>query len=253
MVPGSKAKFERRFTPADNVQMWPRYAYQSTTLLISGSAVGLAAHFRSSALRKDSNNDRTQWPKTRPVIASRPTEASHEQREDTRGVHSVEDTLNSRDEDVSLFEDDDSAAWANFSSRFTTARKSITAIPWSKLGDKIADQMLPEWAQALPDYVSKLQREMEMGPESLAEEVWQDAQDPDLHPHIQSNARVRISQDLCTDELAFLSRRKRYTTHALAKYLDLPEDEIDPLDVPTIAVCGSGGGLRALVRFPWTI
>lgn len=39
----------------------------------------------------------------------------------------------------------------------------------------------------------------------------------------------------------------RYTARALAKYLEIPEADVDPRDVPTIAVCGSGGGLRALV------
>ena len=39
----------------------------------------------------------------------------------------------------------------------------------------------------------------------------------------------------------------RYTARALAKYLDIPEQDIDPEDVPTVAMCGSGGGLRALV------
>ena len=82
---------------------------------------------------------------------------------------------------------------------------------------------------------------------SLAEEIWREAQDQDIHPEIALNARVRISRELCSDELAFVRRRKKYTTRALAKYLDIPEAEVDPEDVPTIAVCGSGGGLRALV------
>lgn len=34
---------------------------------------------------------------------------------------------------------------------------------------------------------------------------------------------------------------------ALAKYLDVPEKDVHPEDVPTIAMVGSGGGLRALV------
>ena len=82
---------------------------------------------------------------------------------------------------------------------------------------------------------------------SLAEEIWQEAQDQDTHPEIALNARVRIGKDLCPDELAFVRRRKTWTTQALAKYLEIPEADVDPEDVPTIAVCGSGGGLRALV------
>ena len=82
---------------------------------------------------------------------------------------------------------------------------------------------------------------------SLAEEIWQEAQDRDIHPEISLDARVRIGRELCPDELTFVRRRKRYTTRALAKYLEIPETDVDPEDVPTIAVCGSGGGLRALV------
>ena len=82
---------------------------------------------------------------------------------------------------------------------------------------------------------------------SLAEEVWLEAQDEDIHPEIALNARVRISRNLCPDELAFVRRRKIHATKSLAKYLDIPEADVDPDDVPTIAVCGSGGGLRALV------
>ena len=69
----------------------------------------------------------------------------------------------------------------------------------------------------------------------------------DIHPEIALSARVRVGTGLCPDELAFVRRRKRYITRALAKYLEIPEADVDPEDVPTIAVCGSGGGLRALV------
>ena len=151
------------------------------------------------------------------------------------------------DADVPLFEADDDAAWASFSARFSEARFSLSAIHWSSLGDNIADKVIPEWAQALPGYVAKLQSEMEMRPGSLADEIWQEAQDPYVHPEIASNARVRIGKDLCAEELAFIQRRRKYTMRALAKYLEIPEADVNPQDVPTIAVCGSGGGLRALV------
>lgn len=82
---------------------------------------------------------------------------------------------------------------------------------------------------------------------SLAEEIWQEAQDKDVHPEIALNARVRIGRELCPEELTFVRRRKGYTTQALAKYLEISEADVVPEDVPTIAVCGSGGGLRALV------
>ena len=86
-----------------------------------------------------------------------------------------------------------------------------------------------------------------MGRGSLAEEIWQEAQDKDIHPEIGLDARVRIGRGLCPDELNFIQRRKVHTSRALAKYLKISEADVDPEDVPTIAVCGSGGGLRALV------
>lgn len=82
---------------------------------------------------------------------------------------------------------------------------------------------------------------------SLAEEIWQEAEDESIHPEIALNARVRVGKDLCPDELAFVRRRRKYTARALANYLEIPEADVNPKDVPTIAVCGSGGGLRALV------
>ncbi len=227
--------------------MFLRYARKGTPFVTLGTAIGITLHGRPTVLRNDSSNNNTQWPETRLLVTSRPNEAGQQRHEEKKPARPAKDKIESRDEDVPLSEDEDSAAWTNFSSRFVTARKSITSIHWSKLGDKIADRILPEWAQTLPDYLTKLQREMEMGPDSLADEVWRNAQDPDIHPNVTSNARVRISKDLCADELAFIARRKRYTTQALARYLDIPEGDVDPLDVPTIAICGSGGGLRALV------
>ena len=88
---------------------------------------------------------------------------------------------------------------------------------------------------------------MEMGPGSLADEIWQDTQDPYAHAEITSKASVRIGKGLCDEELAFIQHRKKYAKLALARYLEIPEAEIDVQDVPTIALCGSGGGLRALV------
>lgn len=44
-----------------------------------------------------------------------------------------------------------------------------------------------------------------------------------------------------------MDKRRKHTTKALAQYLSVPESDIHPDDVPVIAMCGSGGGLRALV------
>ena len=219
--------------------MFLRSAPKRISLVVVSSAVGLTLHSRF--IRNDSSSN-AQWPRTRPLVGSRSKEPNGQKTDD--GDTNV---VERADEDASSSKDDDSAAWAAFSSRFASIGKSVTSIDWPDFVGKIADQILPEWAQALPEYVTKLQKEIEMAPGSLAEEIWQDAQDSDLHPNIKAHAQVRISKDLCPDELAFIDKRKRYTTQALARYLGIPEAEVDPRDVPTIAMCGSGGGLRALV------
>ncbi|KAI9657239.1 MAG: hypothetical protein M1831_004428 [Alyxoria varia] len=118
---------------------------------------------------------------------------------------------------------------------------------WSTIGDRIRGAILPEWAQYLPAFVTKLQNELSGEPGTLADEMWQDAHDPQVHPEIERDAMVRVSNELCDEEKAFLRKRKHHTKKALARYLNIPEEEIHPDDVPTLAMCGSGGGLRACV------
>jgi phospholipase A2 len=145
------------------------------------------------------------------------------------------------------FEDDDENAWANFSRNFNTVREGIERIEWATVGDKITDFVVPSWAKFLPDGLEKLRFELSMQPGTLADEIWQEAHDPSINPEIVWNATVRVGDTLGKDELDFRRKRKARVVKALAKYLDIDEKEIDPEDVPTIAVCGSGGGLRALV------
>ncbi|KAI1142341.1 FabD/lysophospholipase-like protein [Hypoxylon sp. FL0543] len=137
-------------------------------------------------------------------------------------------------------------AWSTFSSGFERF-SNITDIEWSTLSDRVADLILPDWGRALPSQIRKLQRELSMKEGSLANEIWQEAHDPFIHPEIQYSAKVRVSDELCDEEKEFLARRKKIATAALAKYLGLDEKDINPDDVPTIAICSSGGGLRALV------
>jgi phospholipase A2 len=140
----------------------------------------------------------------------------------------------------------DSSAWGTFTTNFAVF-SSIADVQWGSVTDKIVDFVMPDWAKVLPDYISKLQRELSMAPGSLADEIWQEAHDPYINPEIEYSASVRVSNELCDEEKEFLQRRKKFTTKALAKYLGLPEEEVHPDDVPTIAMVGSGGGLRALV------
>ncbi|KAK0644713.1 Cytosolic phospholipase A2 zeta [Lasiodiplodia hormozganensis] len=126
---------------------------------------------------------------------------------------------------------------------------SISTIPetLSSFGGSLSDYLVPDWVKILPEFMTKLQTELSMAPGSLADEIWQEANDPEINPEILWDARVRISNELCDEEKLFLRKRKLHVRRALAKYLGLDEKDIHPDDVPTIAMCGSGGGLRALV------
>ncbi|KAL1900024.1 hypothetical protein Cpir12675_001129 [Ceratocystis pirilliformis] len=137
-------------------------------------------------------------------------------------------------------------AWANFASNFEAFSDSMD-IEWTLLTDKIVDLILPEWSRLVPAYFRKLQRELSMAPGSLADEIWTDAHDASISPEIRYAAKVRVSNELCEEEREFVSRRRKMAAVALARYLDLEETDVNPDDVPTIAMCGSGGGLRALV------
>ncbi|KAK6079594.1 phospholipase a2 [Seiridium cupressi] len=137
-------------------------------------------------------------------------------------------------------------AWSAFTSKFEDL-STVTSIEWSSLSDRMVEMILPEWSKSFPAYFSKLQRELSMAPGSLADEIWNEAHDPFVHPEIRYKAKVRVSDELCDEEKEFLARRKKVATMALARYLDLNEEDVHPEDVPTIAMCGSGGGLRALV------
>ncbi|KAI9715932.1 MAG: hypothetical protein M1828_000520 [Chrysothrix sp. TS-e1954] len=118
---------------------------------------------------------------------------------------------------------------------------------WTAIGDKITDAVVPDWAQPLPAYLAKLQHELSGEEGTLAHEIWEDARDATINPEIRDVATVRISDSLCDEEKSFRNRRKHWTRKALAKYLELEEKDVHEDDVPTIAMCGSGGGLRALV------
>jgi len=145
------------------------------------------------------------------------------------------------------FEDDDENAWASFSRNFNSVREGIERIEWATVGDKLTDFVVPSWAKFLPDGLDKLRFELSMQPGTLADEIWQEAHDPTINPEILWNATVRVGDTLGKDELEFRRKRKAHIVKALAKYLDIEEKEIHPDDIPIIAVCGSGGGLRALV------
>ncbi|EED15529.1 phospholipase A2 (PlaA), putative [Talaromyces stipitatus ATCC 10500] len=138
-------------------------------------------------------------------------------------------------------------AWTIFTDKFAAARESFASVELAMIGDNIKNFILPDWARLLPATVQKLQRELSMAPGSLADDIWKEAHDPYINPEIAVEAKVRVGDSLCPEEVQFRRNRQKHVVKALAKYLDLKEEDIHPDDVPVIAMCGSGGGLRALV------
>ncbi|KAL8832575.1 MAG: hypothetical protein Q9191_000199 [Dirinaria sp. TL-2023a] len=227
---------------------WSRSALAIGALLAGTSIYGLK--HRKIPLRNDSQ---TALPEQKIAIKARQGKASSNINNNSFLSNNYardsaeQDRTVDHESDVPLSDDIEGAAWAAFSNHFATARESLSSIQWPSLGDRITDLMVPEWVQDLPHQVNKLQAQLSMAPGSLADEIWQEAKDPEVNPEITYEAKVRFGKSLCKAELEFRERRKRHTAKALAKYLAIPEKDVEPDDVPIIAMCGSGGGLRALV------
>ncbi|OJD17161.1 hypothetical protein AJ78_02705 [Emergomyces pasteurianus Ep9510] len=136
------------------------------------------------------------------------------------------------------------SAWDTFISKIGIVKDSFGSPNWPEL---IKQYVAPAWTALLPATIQTLQRELTMAKGSLADEIWSEAHDAELNPEITREARVRIGEGLCREERNFQWRRRQTMIKSLASYLDLPEKDIHPDDIPVIAMCSSGGGLRALV------
>lgn len=209
----------------------------------------------------DETNTQAQWPREKAVGQTRQSGVIQQAR--NTSASQTSDKLPEAESEV-LPEGKNSAAWASLSSALAAASAAIPSIPdaipsipstippippipWAAMGDSITDYIIPEWVKELSAQIAKLQSQLGYSPGSLAEEIWQEAHDISINPEIEYTARVRMGKDLCMEEREFKRRRKIHTTRALAKYLEIPENEINPEDVPTIAICSSGGGLRAMI------
>lgn len=144
-------------------------------------------------------------------------------------------------------DDESGSVWTRIMDKFGEVKQSVGPPDWAEFGGNIKNYIVPDWPRFLPASVQKLQRELSMSPGSLADEIWKEAHDPDINPEILRDAKVRVGSSLCEEELRFRRERQEHAVKALSSYLDIPEADIHPSDVPIIAMCGSGGGLRALV------
>jgi len=139
----------------------------------------------------------------------------------------------------------DDSMWMRILHKFGDVKQAVGSNEWMDID--IKQYIIPHWTKYLPDTVQKLQRELSMSPGSLADEIWKESKDADINPEILREAKVRVGDTLCPEELEFRKKRQQHAVKALAAYLDIPESDVHPDDVPIIAMCGSGGGLRALV------
>ncbi|KZZ92388.1 Acyl transferase/acyl hydrolase/lysophospholipase [Ascosphaera apis ARSEF 7405] len=104
----------------------------------------------------------------------------------------------------------------------------------------------PDFSNTLIDKVLTIRRHLSDVPDSLASEIWTDARDPSKNPEILREAAVRIASELCPEEKEFLDKRREHVRKSFAKFIGVPESEVEAEDVPSIGVATSGGSLRAL-------
>ncbi|CDU22971.1 related to phospholipase A2, cytosolic [Sporisorium scitamineum] len=105
--------------------------------------------------------------------------------------------------------------------------------------------------------IRKLLRRWSSRPKDLAQvKHLLRADDTDLkaYPELQWDATVRRSASLHSEEVKFLRKRQLHLSSqgedVLKQLLELPASEqVDPRDVPLVALGGSGGGYRAMYGF----
>ncbi len=89
---------------------------------------------------------------------------------------------------------------------------------------------------------SALLLELGLGPASLYDEIVNKPPDLNIHPECEWDAEVRIGEELCMAERAFLGERRRRMKASFARLMNVPESEVDERDLPVVAIAGSGGG-----------
>lgn len=131
--------------------------------------------------------------------------------------------------------DEDSQSSSSFGSKLNSIKDSLT--PTSALEFQ---QRLDHWNKSFEDLVLLTQRlysELSFADDSLARHIVDnDRVDVQLHPELEWDARVRLSDQPCFQERAYFRQRQRRIRAAYARLLDVPEDEIDTRDLPIFGV-----------------
>lgn len=100
----------------------------------------------------------------------------------------------------------------------------------------------------LQDRLSTLLLELGRGPGSLYSQLVLESPDPNVNPECEWDAEVRLGDELCLAERAFLLERKRAMRAPFAKLIGVPESEVDLRDIPIVGIAGSGGGRCSVIK-----
>ncbi|KAF3128527.1 hypothetical protein TWF594_011579 [Orbilia oligospora] len=250
----------RLTTSSSNGKKWlfPALASFSATL---GGATYLLSNTNTCTLRLDNGESESQSEHGHVPLRDRfAAGAKRLQPKTAEETHALEDRIKQREEELArharTFQRSLDAEEKQRQEQIKSERKTL----WGQLAEYIpissgnisvdftaSLNWLPDWASDIPAWWNKVQREINMEPGTLAAEVWEEASNPEVNPEVLWDARVRVSDQLCDEELAYRQNRKKHVKKALAKYLEIPEWTIHEDDIPTIAITGSGGGLRAMV------
>lgn len=84
--------------------------------------------------------------------------------------------------------------------------------------------------------------ELSRGPGSLWNQIVDSPSSYVDHPEYEWEAEVRLGDELCMPERAFLRSRRRKMRAPFAELFGVPIHEIDERDIPIVAIAGSGGG-----------
>ena len=102
-----------------------------------------------------------------------------------------------------------------------------------------ASWIWPESIANLQAHIQALLVAVGRGPGSLYSEILEESKNA---PEMSWDARVRLGEDLCIAEKAYLRERKRRMRSSFAHFLGVDEKEIHPEDIPIVAIAASGGG-----------
>ena len=154
-------------------------------------------------------------------------------------------------------------SWCGLSSFFIHRTEffqpeSLSA-PWQGLSffkspistDEVAS-VLSSWSwptkfTEIQEKTSALLLELSMGPGSLYSQVVNDTPDLVINPECAWDAEVRLGDDLCLRERAFLRDRRRKMRKSFARLFNVDESEIDERDLPSVAMACSGGGKLVII------